>query len=53
MLAEINGKLKKLGLQLGFSSNFMVILSLLLIQEGHCQFLVKECTQVLVNRLED
>ena len=30
-----------------------VILSLLLIQKSICQFLVKECAQVLVNSLED
>ena len=31
----------------------VVILTLPLIQEGHLSFLVKECAQVLVNRLED
>ena len=30
-----------------------VILSLLLIQEGSCQFLVKEIAQVLIHCLED
>ena len=30
----------------------MVILFLLLMQEGSYQFLTKECAQVLVNRLE-
>ena len=31
----------------------MILLSLPVIQEGHCQFLANECAQVLVNPLED
>ena len=32
---------------------FLLILSLPMIQEGQMSVLAKECTQILVNRLED